>query len=56
MYVMFKSEMMKTRNADRAKLSPAARAIYLRGLASLTKCEEVAKSGNGGRGFEVPSK
>ena len=53
MLVMFKSESMKVRNADRAKLSPAARAIYLRGLARLSKCEEVAKSGNSGRGFEV---
>lgn len=53
MLEMFRSEEMKVRNANKAKLSPAARAIYLRGLARLSKCEEVAKSGNGGRGFET---
>jgi len=49
----FESETMKEANANKAKLSSTARTIYLRGLARLSKCEEVAKSGNGGRGFKV---
>lgn len=48
---MNKSLEMKTQNAKKASLSQVAREIYLRGLASLSKCEEVATKGNDGQGF-----
>lgn len=44
----------KLANADKKKLKGPARDIYLLGLASLSKCEEVAEKGNGGKGFVVP--
>ena len=50
---IFKSIEMKEKNANKAKLNPTARAVYLAGIASLTNCEAVAKSGNGGRGYTV---
>ena len=50
---MIKSQDKKVANADKFKLTATGRAIYLRGLACVSKCEEVAKSGNKGRGFTV---
>jgi hypothetical protein len=47
---IFKSIAHKERNASKVKLSPNARAIYLRGFARLSKAEEVALSG-----FRVPT-
>ena len=44
---------MKQANAAKANLSPAARAVYLAGRAGLSKCEEVAKKGNKGKGYIV---
>lgn len=41
---IFQSLAMKERNADKARLGPNARAIYLAGKAGLGKCEEVAKT------------
>jgi hypothetical protein len=41
-------------NVERKKLKGPARDIYLLGLASLSKCEEVAEKGNGGKGYRVP--
>ena len=41
-------------NVERKKLKGPARDIYLLGLASLGKCEEVAEKGNGGKGYKVP--
>ena len=41
---MFKSLAMKERNADKARLNPNARAIYLAGIAGLKHCEEVANT------------
>lgn len=41
-------------NVERKKLKGPARDIYLLGLASLSKCEEVAEKGNGGKGYKVP--
>jgi len=52
---IFKSMEMKEKNANKAHLSPHAREIYLRGLASLGKADEVARSGNRGKGFTLPS-
>ncbi len=51
----FKSQAKKEANADRLRLGHPAREIYLRGIARLGKCEEVASKGNGGRGFILPS-
>jgi len=41
---IFQSLRMKEVNANKAKLTPNARAIYLAGIAGLGKCEEVAKT------------
>jgi len=51
----FQSQAKKEANANRVKLSPTAREIYLRGIARLGKAEEVASRGNGGRGYILPS-
>lgn len=42
---IFQSRDHKIRNASKAKLSPTAREIYLRGHASLGNAEELARSG-----------
>jgi len=42
---IFISRAHKERNANRAKLSPTAREIYLRGLAKLGNAEDLAASG-----------
>lgn len=52
---IFKSIEMKEKNANKAKLGHTARAVYLAGIASLGNCEAVAKSGNKGRGYSMPS-
>jgi hypothetical protein len=52
---VMKSTEMKLNNANRAKLSPTARQIYLQGFASLSKAENVAAKGNEGRGFILPN-
>jgi hypothetical protein len=52
---VIKSTTMKLNNANRAKLSPTARQVYLQGFASLSKAEGVAAKGNEGRGFHLPS-
>ena len=52
---VIKSTEMKLNNANRAKLSPVARQVYLQGYASLSKAEGVAAKGNEGRGFHLPS-
>ena len=46
---------MKEENARKAKLSDGARAVYLASRARLSKCEEVAKKGNRGKGYVVPT-
>ena len=52
---VIKSTEMKLNNANRAKLSPVARQVYLQGYASLSKAEGVAAKGNEGRGFVLPN-
>ena len=52
---VIKSTEMKLNNANRAKLSPTARQVYLQGYASLSKAEGVAAKGNEGRGFHLPN-
>ncbi len=52
---VIKSTEMKLNNANRAKLSPIARQVYLQGYASLSKAEGVAAKGNEGRGFILPN-
>ena len=52
---IFKSIEMKEKNANKAKLGHTARALYLAGLASLGNCEAVAKAGNKGRGYSMPT-
>ena len=52
---VIKSTEMKLNNANRAKLSPTARQVYLQGFASLSKAENVAAKGNEGRGFILPN-
>jgi hypothetical protein len=52
---VIKSTEMKLNNANRAKLSPTARQVYLQGFASLSKAENVATKGNEGRGFTLPN-
>jgi hypothetical protein len=49
-----KSEQMKIANANRAGLSGVARDVYLRGIARLSKAQEVADKGNNGKGYVVP--
>ena len=48
-----KSQIMKKANADKAKLKGVARDVYLNGVARLSKCEEVARKGNKGKGYIV---
>ncbi len=50
---IFKSQAKKIINANKAKLSHAARQVYLHGLARLCNAEAVAASGNRGRGFKT---
>jgi len=52
---VIKSATMKLNNANKAKLSPIARQVYLQGYASLSKAEGVAAKGNEGRGFHLPN-
>ena len=52
---VIKSTAMKLNNANRKKLSPTARQVYLQGYASLGKAENVAVRGNEGRGFVLPT-
>ena len=52
---VIKSTEMKLNNANRAKLSPTARQVYLQGYACLSKAEAVAAKGNEGRGFILPN-
>ena len=52
---VIKSTEMKLNNANKAKLSPIARQVYLQGYASLSKAEGVAAKSNEGRGFHLPS-
>ena len=52
---VIKSTAMKLNNANRKKLSPTARQVYLQGYASLGKAEAVAVKGNDGRGFILPN-
>ena len=52
---VIKSAEMKLNNANKAKLSPIARQVYLQGYASLSKAEGVAAKGNEGRGFVLPN-
>lgn len=47
---MSKSQKMKEKNANNAKLSLVAREIYMLGIARLSKAEEVASSG-----YTIPS-
>ena len=47
------SRLMKEVNADKAKLSNGARAVYLAGKAGLGQCEQVFKKGNRGKGYIV---
>ena len=41
-------------NAEKKKVKGLARDIYLLGIASLSKCEEVAQKGNSGRIYKLP--
>lgn len=52
---MFKSQEMRFINANKMKLGMGARQVYLHGLASLGKAEEVAQRGNNGKGFRTAS-
>lgn len=52
---VFTSAIQKEKNARKAKLSAIATLIYLRGIAGISKAEDVCKSGNKGRGFTMPS-
>ena len=52
---VIKSTEMRLNNANRAKLSPVARQVYLQGYASLSKAEGVAAKGNESRGFILPN-
>jgi len=52
---IFKSEKMKTINADKAKLGMNARAMYLAGRVRLSMAEDVARSADRGRGFTIRS-
>ena len=40
-------------NANKSKLSHMARQVYLQGFARLGNAEEVARTGNHGKGFKV---
>ena len=50
---LFTSIDMRIVNANKYKLSAMARQVYLQGYACLSKAEEVASSGNHGKGFKV---
>ena len=52
---MSRSEQMKQANAVQAGLSGVAKDIYLKGIAGLSQCKDVAKKGNGGRGYVIKS-
>ena len=47
---------MKLQNAERQKLRGIPRLIYLQGIARLSKCEDVARKGNQGKGFYLQNK
>ena len=47
---------MKLENAEKHKLRGIPRLIYLQGIASLSKCEDVARKGNQGKGFYLQNK
>ena len=47
---------MKLLNAEKHKLRGIPRLIYLQGIARLSKCEDVARKGNQGKGFYLQNK
>lgn len=47
---------MKLENAEKHKLRGVPRLIYLQGIARLSKCEDVARKGNQGKGFYLQNK
>ena len=47
---------MKLGNAEKHKLRGIPRLIYLQGIARLSKCEDVARKGNQGKGFYLQNK
>ena len=47
---------MKLGNAERQKLRGIPRLIYLQGIARLSKCEDVARKGNQGKGYYLQNK
>ena len=47
---------MKLENAEKQKLRGLPRLIYLQGIARLSKCEDVARKGNQGKGFYLQNK
>ena len=47
---------MKLLNAEKHKLKGIPRLIYLQGIARLSKCEDVARKGNQGKGFYLQNK
>ena len=47
---------MKLENAEKQKLRGIPRLIYLQGIARLSKCEDVARKGNQGKGFYLQNK
>ena len=50
------SQRMKLLNAEKHKLKGIPRLIYLQGIARLSKCEEVERKGNEGKGFHLRHK
>ena len=50
------SQRMKLLNAEKHKLKGIPRLIYLQGIARLSKCEDVARKGNQGKGFYLQNK
>ena len=47
---------MKLENAEKQKLRGLHLLIYLQGIARLSKCEDVARKGNQGKGFYLQNK
>ena len=47
---------MKLVNSEKNKLRGIPRLIYLQGIARLSKCEDVARKGNQGKGFYLQNK
>ena len=47
---------MKLENAEKHKLKGVSRIIYLEGIARLSKCDDVARKGNQGKGFHLRHK